>query len=99
MTGRWTIGAQLSTSHSPPDLIRVDHMLGAIERLRAETPLDLLVIGAREELDVFRTMTGSARPVSEIFLWYNLLSDIDGMEETDLVVDWRGERSRGWGGW
>jgi hypothetical protein len=34
-----------------------------------------------------------------VFLWYNLLSDIEGMQESDFVVNWRGERSRGWGGW
>jgi hypothetical protein len=32
-------------------------------------------------------------------LWYSALSDIEGMEDSDLVVNWRGERSRGWGGW
>lgn len=95
----WTIGAQLSTSHSPSDAIRVDGMLAAIERVRAEIRLDLLVVGAREEPDIFRAMTGAGRPVGQVFLWYNLLSDIDGMEAADLVVDWRGERSRGWGGW
>ena len=31
--------------------------------------------------------------------WYGALSDIEGMDESDLVVNWRGERSRGWGGW
>ena len=96
---RWTVGAQLSTSHSPHNLIRVGDMLEVIDRVRAEITLDLLVVGAREEPDVFRAMTGPGRPVAEVFLWYNLLSDIDGMDETDLVVDWRGERSRGWGGW
>src|SRR6516225_1958476 len=96
---RWTVGAQLSTSHSPHNLIRVGDMLEVIDRVRAEITLDLLVVGAREEPDVFRAMTGGGRPVPEVFLWYNLLSDIDGLEESDLVVDWRGERSRGWGGW
>ena len=27
------------------------------------------------------------------------LSDIEGLEDSDLVVNWRGKRSRGWGGW
>jgi hypothetical protein len=99
MKSRWTIGAQLSTSHSPRDAIRIDDMLAVVGRVRAEIPLDLLFVGAREEPDVFRAMTGAGRPVSEVFLWYNLLSDIDDMEETDLVVDWRGQPSRGWGGW
>ena len=99
MKHHWTIGAQLSTSHSPREVIRADRMLAVIDRVRAAIALDLLVVGAREEADVFRVMTGAGRPVDQVFLWYNLLSDIDGMEESDLVVNWRGERSRGWGGW
>ena len=37
--------------------------------------------------------------MNETYLWYNVLSDIEDMEDSDLVVNWRGERSRGWGGW
>ena len=74
-------------------------MLAVLERVRAEIALDLLVVGSREHRDVFRAMTDAGRPIDQVFLWYNLLSDIDGMEDTDLVVDWRGERSQGWGGW
>ena len=44
-------------------------------------PLDLLVVGAREMPEIFRAMTGASRPVEEVFLWYNLLSDIDGMAD------------------
>jgi hypothetical protein len=95
----WTICAQLSTSHSPRDVMRLDRMLDVVERVRAEIALDLLVVGSREEPDIFRAMTGAGRPVDQVFLWYNLLSDIDGMEASDLVVDWQGKRSRGWGGW
>jgi hypothetical protein len=95
----WTIGAQLSTSHSSPDALRLDDMLDVVRRVKAAVDLDLLVVGSRELPEIFRAMTGDGRPVEEVFLWYNLLSDIDDMEETDLVVDWRGERSRGWGGW
>ena len=48
---------------------------------------------------MFRKFCGSDRPVGDAFLWYGALSDIEGMEDSDLVVNWRGERSRGWGGW
>ena len=99
VTNRWTIGAQLSTSHSPPEALRLDRMLEVVERVRVEIALDILIVGAHEEPDIFRAMTGGSRPVDQVFLWYNLLSDIDGMETTDLVVNWLGERSRGWGGW
>ena len=62
--------------------------------------LDILIVGAHENPAIFRAMCNPApRPAKEVFLWYNLLSDIEGMQESDLVVNWRGERSRGWGGW
>ena len=99
MTGKWIIGAQLSTSHSPLDALNLDRMLEVVERVRAAIELDILVVGAREAPGIFREFCGPRRPVSEAFLWYNVLSDIEGMEDSDLVVNWRGERSRGWGGW
>ena len=48
---------------------------------------------------MFRKFCGSGRPVGDTFLWYGALSDIEGMEDSDLVVNWRGERSRGWRSW
>src|SRR5437762_7145427 len=99
MPDRWTIGAQLSTSHSAPGALRLDDMLDVVRRVRAALPLDLLVVGSREMPEIFRAMTAASRPVETVFLWYNLLSDIDGMEDSDIVVNWRGDRSRGWGGW
>jgi len=99
MEKNWTIGAQLSTSHSSLTALSLDRMLDAVERVRALIDLDLLVVGSREAPDVFDGFTGARRPVEDVFLWYGVLSDIEGLEESDLVVNWRGERSRGWGGW
>lgn len=99
MQQNFVVGAQLSTSHSQAQALKIDDMLNAVERVRSASGLDLLVLGFREEPEIYRRFTAPARPVSEIFLWYNLLSDIDDMDDTDLVVNWRGERSRGWGGW
>ena len=71
-----------------------------VERARSIIDLDILIVGARENPAIFRAMSNPGRrPAKEVFLWYNLLSDIEGMQESDLVVNWRGERSRGWGGW
>jgi hypothetical protein len=99
MMGKWTVGAQLSTSHSSPDTLGLGRALEAAERVRKEIELDLLIVGSREAPEIFRGMCGPRRPASDVFLWYNVLSDIDEMEDSDLVVNWRGERSRGWGGW
>jgi hypothetical protein len=89
----------LSTSHSSLDALGLDRALEAVERVRKEIDLDLLIVGSREAPEIFRGMCGPSRPVGEVFLWYNVLSDIDEMEDSDLVVNWRGERCRGWGGW
>ncbi len=99
MRGLWKIGAQLSTSHSSPDTLDPSQMLETVQRVREMIDLDLLVVGFREAPAVFRQFCGPSRPIDDVFLWYSVLSDIQGMEETDLVVNWRGQRSRGWGGW
>jgi hypothetical protein len=96
----WTIGAQLSTSHSRSSVLRLDRVVEVVERTRSIIDLDILIVGARENPAIFRAMCHPVRrPAKELFLWYNILSDIEGMLEADLVVNWRGERSRGWGGW
>src|SRR5262249_28244263 len=59
-----------------------------------------LIVGADENPELFRSLTDpDTRPAHEVFLWFNLLSDIPDMLASDLVVNWRGEPSRGWGGW
>ena len=74
-------------------------MLETVRRVQDAIDLDLLIIGFRESPEIFREFCGSRRPVDDTQLWYSALSDIEGMDESDLVVNWRGERSRGWGGW
>ena len=77
----WTIGAQLSTSHSLPAL-SVDRVVDVVERTRSIIELDILIVGAHENPEIFRAMTNPARrPAKEVYLWYNLLSDIEGMQE------------------
>ena len=100
MSKAWTIGAQLSTSHSSAGALSLDRMVTVVERVKALLDLQILVIGAREIPEIFHGLTSvGRRPADQVFLWYNILSDIPDMEESDLVVNWRGERSHGWGGW
>ena len=74
--------------------------MNVVERARSIIDLDILIVGAREDPEIFRAMSNPGRrPAREIFLWYNVLSDIEGMQDSDLVVNFRGESSRGWGGW
>ena len=99
MIGPWTIGAQLSTSHSSPAALDEQLMLDCVCRVLEALDLDLLIIGFREAPEVFRRFCGLNRPVDNVYLWFSALSDIQDMNELDLVVNWRGARSRGWGGW
>ena len=96
----WVVGAQLSTSHSPAHLLTPARVAEAIDRVTSSLDLDILIVGADEIPDLFCALTDrTARPATRVFLWYNLLSDIPDMQPSDLVVNWRGERSRGWAGW
>jgi hypothetical protein len=74
-------------------------MLNCVRRVLRVFDLDLLIIGFRDSPEVFRSFCGPHRPVDNVYLWFSALSDIKGMTEDDLVVNWRGARSRGWGGW
>src|SRR5271167_952835 len=99
MIGCWKIAAQLSTSHSSRDSLGPLRMLETVRRVREAIDLDLLIVGFRESPEIFSEFCGSRRPVDDAHLWHSALSDIEGMDDSDLVVNWRGERSRGWGGW
>jgi hypothetical protein len=100
MSKSWVVGAQLSTSHSPRRLLTIDRAMEAIDRVTSSLELDLLIVGADEIPELFRSLTNRVtRPAHEVFLWFNLLSDIPDMLPSDLVINWRGELSRGWGGW
>jgi hypothetical protein len=99
MIGPWTIGAQLSTSHSSPAALDEQLMLDCVRRVLEALDLDLLIVGFREAPEVFCRFCGLNRPVDNVYLWFSAFSDIEDMTEGDLVVNWRGARSRGWGGW
>jgi hypothetical protein len=99
MIGPWTIGAQLSTSHSSPAALDEHGMLQCVRRVLEVIDLDLLIIGFRESPEVFGSFCATHRPVDDVYLWFSALSDIKGMTEDNVVVNWRGARSRGWGGW
>ena len=99
MIGSWKFGAQLSTSHSSRNSLDPLRMLEVVRAVQEAIDLDLLIVGFREAPEAFRELCGPHRPVEDISLWYGVLSDIEGLEDSDLVLDWRGQRSRGWGGW
>ena len=94
MIGPWTIGAQLSTSHSSLAALDEQRMLDSVRRVTEALNIDLLIIGFREAPEVFRRFCAPHRPVDSVYLWFSALSDIQDMTESDLVVNWRGARSR-----
>jgi hypothetical protein len=100
MATDWVVGAQLSTSHAAVERSTIEEAFAGIARILSSVPLDILIVGAREAPELFNALTDRhRRPVRDVFLWHNLLSDAPGLEVDDLVVNWRGEKSRGWGGW
>ena len=99
MIGSWKVGAQLSTPHFSPDALDPVGMLETVRRVQEAIDLDLLIVGFREAPEAFREFCGPGRPVEDTSLWCGVLSDTEGLADLDLVVNWRGERSRGWGGW
>ena len=56
MIGPWTIGAQLSTSHSSPAALDEQRMLDSVRRVLDALNLDLLIIGFREAPEVFEVL-------------------------------------------
>jgi hypothetical protein len=92
--------AVINLAFIPHDLLGVDHVLSVIRRVKSALDIHILIVGSREISEIFRVVTDPrGRPTKQVFLWYNLLSDIPDMENSDLVVNWLGHRSRGWGGW
>ena len=81
MTGRQPlrVGAQLSTSHSLPSALSVDRVVDVVTRVSSIVELDMLIVGAHENPEIFRAMTEQRlHRAKEVDLWYNLLSDIEG---------------------
>ena len=79
--------------------LSVERMASAVRDMKTILPLDIAVVGAKEIPEIFRALTGPQRPAEQVVLWYDLLSDIPQMEERELVVNCRGRKSHGWGGW
>ena len=58
---RFKVGAQLSTSHSLPQTLGVERVMDAVERARSIIDLDILIVGAREDPEIFRAMSNPGR--------------------------------------
>ena len=96
----WKIGAQLSTSHTALRSLPAARIAAILDTALATVPLDIVAAGTREAGEVFALVCefGRERGYSS-YLWYNLLSDVVGSEPSELVVDFEGRPSSGWGTW
>jgi hypothetical protein len=93
------IAAQVSTASLSPGSGTAEWVYRAIQRVSDILPLDILIVGGRDSPDLFWALTGADRRLArQIFLWYNLLSDYPGMNESEGVVNVRGMTAPGWGG-
>ena len=92
------IGAQLSTSHTALRSLPAARIAAILDTALAT--LDIVAAGTREAGEVFALVCefGRERGYSS-YLWYNLLSDVVGSEPSELVVDFEGRPSSGWGTW
>lgn len=96
----WTIGVQVSTAHTPLEQLPTSFVEATLESALANVPIDIVAVGTREAPDIFPLVCELGRRRGyKSYLWYNLLSDVVGSEPSDLVVDWRGRSSTGWGSW
>lgn len=94
------LAAQVSTSHSAREALTVPVVRKALQEAQAIIPFSMLITGARELPEIFMELTGPhTRKSGEVYIWYNLLSDYPHQAPDEWIVNFRGERCTGWGGW
>jgi hypothetical protein len=94
------LAGQVSTFHSGREMLTSERVIAAVTAVQSIVPLSILAVGAHEIPEIFHRLTDTAtRPVGEIYLWYNLLSDYPSQQPGDGVVNFRGVSGSGWQGW
>jgi hypothetical protein len=73
MSSAWTIGAQLSTTHSALGALSVEGMMAAVERAREIIDLEILIIGTRELPEIFRAFSSKERVANLYLMWFVLV--------------------------
>lgn len=94
------LAGQVSTFHSRRELLTSERVIATVTAVQSIIPLSTLVVGSHEIPEIFRRLTSpTTKPVDEVYLWYNLLSDYPGQQPGEGVVNFRGESGDGWQGW
>lgn len=94
------VAAQLSSVHSPADVLEPENVRRYVSRITDQVPLDIIILGWEERTALFEDLTSTKGRLSkEVFLWYPFLSDYPGMVPSHLVINYEAGRSAGWGGY
>ncbi len=91
---------QISTSHSSEDSLNPQTLRRRLDEARQVLPIAGLITGSYENSAVFNELTLNKRENDpETYLWYNLLSDYPGQDESESVITDRGGSCKKWFGW
>ncbi|MBQ6510171.1 MAG: hypothetical protein IJI07_11910 [Flexilinea sp.] len=91
---------QISTSHSSEESLNVRTLRERLDEVRKIIPISGLIAGSYENKAVFQELTAGKRADDpETYLWYNLLSDYPGQDESESVITDRGKTCQKWFGW
>ena len=91
---------QISTSHSSEESLNVRTLRERLDEVRTVIPISGLIAGSYENKAVFQELTAGKREDDpETYLWYNLLSDYPGQDESESVITDRGKTCQKWFGW
>lgn len=98
MANNFVLAAQLSTGHSKPEALGIDRVRSMLQQALDVVSLDILIIGWEEIPPLYQMLTArETRSTRQVYLWYPLLSDYPGLSPDQLVLNYRGRPSQGWG--
>ncbi len=91
---------QISTSHSSEESLNIRTLRQRLNEVQPLIPISGLIVGSYENKAVFQELTINKRADDpETYLWYNLLSDYPGQDESESVITDRGNTCKKWFGW
>ncbi len=100
MRRRPVIAAQLSSTHSPDEMLQPARVRNYLSEIIREAPVDILILGWDEKSALFQSLTSQKeRLTGQVFLWYPVLSDYPEFNPRHFVVNINNDKSKGWGGY
>jgi hypothetical protein len=98
--GKPILAAQLSSVHSPDELLQPALVGDYLSKITAEVSLDILILGWDEKPELFKFLTSDKTRLSDqVFLWYPFLSDYPEFSQQHLVENINAVKSKGWDGY